>query len=145
MYVETILKTKGRDVALAKPDETVAEAARRLADRGIGALVVSADGRTPIGILSERDIARAVAEHGEGLAALSVRSLMSAGVITCTPEDTIDSLMATMTERRIRHLPVMRDGRLAGVVSIGDVVKYRLDEMEQETEALREYIGGAIA
>lgn len=142
MYVQTILKAKGSDIALARPDEPLVDACRRMAERGIGALVVSADGKKPSGILSERDVAHAVAEYGNRISGLVVRDLMTVGVITCTPEDTIDSLMETMTERRVRHLPVMRDGMLAGVVSIGDVVKFRLDEMAHESEALRGYIVG---
>jgi CBS domain-containing protein len=143
MYVRTILKSKGSDVALAHPDESLVDACRRMAERRIGALIVSADGKNPAGILSERDVAHAVAEYGDRIAALTVSDLMTVDLITCTPEDSIDSLMETMTEQRVRHLPVMRDGALAGVVSIGDVVKFRLDEMAHESEALREYIVGA--
>lgn len=142
MNVDLILKTKGTDVATIAPDASIAEASRELKRNKIGALVVSPDGRKVVGMLSERDIAYGIAEHGSGLEAVKVARLMASDVITCTPEDTVDSLMDTMTNRRIRHLPVVKDGALAGIVSIGDVVKYRLEEIEHEAEAMRQYIAG---
>jgi CBS domain-containing protein len=140
MYVDTVLKSKGNDVAWVRPDENLATASRCLTERDIGALLVSQDGEFPLGILSERDVARALAVYGDQLADMVVRDLMSDRVITCAPEDTIDSLMAMMTRHRIRHIPVMGDGALCGMVSIGDVVKHRLDEMAHEADALKEYI-----
>jgi CBS domain-containing protein len=140
MYVSTILKTKGSDVAWVRPDENLVAACCLLKERDVGALVVSADGMRPLGVMSERDVARALAAHSDRLADKTVGDLMSDRVITCGPDETIDSVMATMTRYRVRHLPVMQDGALAGIISIGDVVKFRLDEMAHEAEALKEYI-----
>jgi CBS domain-containing protein len=142
MNVEAILKGKGRSVATVAPDATIGEAVNDLRRRGIGALVVSRDGATVDGILSERDIVHALADRGTRLLDLPVSALMTARVFTCTPRDSIAELMAMMTERRIRHLPVIEDGRLSGIVSIGDVVKMRLDEVEYEASSLRSFIAG---
>jgi CBS domain-containing protein len=138
MNVEAILRAKGRQVATIAPGATVAAAVQQLTSRGIGALVVSADG-----VFSERDIVRGLAEHGVDLLRSSVADLMTRRVITCSPEDSVADLMAQMTERRIRHLPVMRDGALCGIISIGDVVKNRLDEVEFEASSLRNFIVSA--
>ncbi|MPY71421.1 MAG: CBS domain-containing protein [Alphaproteobacteria bacterium] len=143
MYVQTILRSKGNDVVWVRPGDGITEACNRMQENGIGALLVSDDGVRPLGILSERDIARAVAAYGERLPGMVVRELMTGHVFTCAPDDTIESVMETMTRERIRHVPVMHESRLAGIISIGDVVKFRLDEMAQETEALRGYIAGA--
>jgi CBS domain-containing protein len=143
MNVEAILKTKGRTVHTIAPDAKVGDAIANLGSKGIGALVVSRDGETVVGILSERDIVRALADRGTGAIELAVSALMSRNVHSCTPDDSIAMLMAQMTERRIRHLPVIEDGRLAGLVSIGDVVKIRLDEVEFEATSLREFIASA--
>ena len=143
MNVNDILKAKGRDVATVAPDATVTEAVRLLHRRGIGALVVSADGNRLDGILSERDIVHALASRGASVLDMRVAELMTRRVVTCTPNDTIAELMGEMTRRRIRHLPVVDRGRLAGLVSIGDVVKNRLEEMESETTSLRQFIAGA--
>ena len=143
MQVGTILKSKGSDVVTVGPDETVGEAARKLAENDIGALVVSRDGATADGILSERDIARAVAARGAATATLPVRALMTGLVAHCAPADDIADIMAAMTARRVRHLPVMDRGRMCGIVSIGDAVKARLEEIEQEAAALRDYIVSA--
>jgi CBS domain-containing protein len=140
MHVLSILKAKGSEVATIDPYDTVEVASQRLAERGIGALVVSRDGRRPEGILSERDIARGVAVHGPRLGAMPVSALMSVEVVTCRPGDDIADIMAVMTARRMRHLPVMENGRMCGIVSIGDAVKARLGEIEQEAASLREYI-----
>ena len=142
MNVDSILKTKGNVVVTVALDEKVAVAAAKLKREKIGALIVSEDGIGVSGILSERDIARALADHGAGLGELAVRDLMTRKVITCTPDDTVEELMASMTEHRIRHLPVMARGILCGVVSIGDVVKNRLEEVEREANSLRAYISG---
>ena len=141
--VDSILKTKGNVVVTVAPDEKISVAAAKLKREKIGALVVSEDGIGVSGILSERDIARALADHGAGLGDLAVGDLMTRNVITCTPDDTVEELMTTMTEHRIRHLPVMVDGALCGIISIGDVVKNRLEEIQRETESLRAYIAGA--
>jgi CBS domain-containing protein len=143
MNVETILRAKGRSVATIAPDTAVEAALRELAAKSIGALVVSADGSGVAGILSERDIVRALAKHGASLLTMRVSELMTRRVVTCTPDDTVDELMSRMTERRIRHLPVMQDGRLCGMISIGDVVKNRIEEVEFEATSLRSFIVGA--
>ena len=138
MDVERILATKGREVATTRPDGTVATAAGLLRARGIGALVVSRDGERVDGILSERDIVRGLAQHGGDVLGMRVSDLMSRSVQTCSPRDTVKSIMAQMTRHRVRHLPVVDGGRLIGLVSIGDVVKNRLDEMEDEVNVLRD-------
>ena len=143
MNVEAILRTKGRSVVTVAPDATIAAAIELLRRQGIGALVVSGDGSTVAGILSERDVVHALAERGASLLALPVAALMTRHVFTCTPTDSIAELMAEMTGRRIRHLPVVENGRLAGIVSIGDVVKNRLDEVESEANSLRAFITSA--
>ena len=143
MNVETILKAKGRTVTTIPPSATIAEAVALLTRKRIGALVVSTDGREPLGILSERDIVHGLGARGAGLMERRVDELMTRSVVTCAPQDRLADLMALMTERRIRHLPVLQGGRLAGLVSIGDVVKNRLDEMEWESSSLKTYIAGA--
>ena len=143
MNVEAILKGKGRSVMTIAPTATDPDAVDLLREKGIGALVVSSDGATVAGILSERDVVHALADRGAGLLALQVSALMTRHVFTCQPGDSIDELMAEMTERRIRHLPVIENGRLAGIVSIGDVVKNRLDEIEAEASSLRQFITSA--
>lgn len=143
MNVETILKTKGAAVVTIAPSATISEAVALLSRKRIGALVVSTDGREPLGILSERDIVHGLGQRGASLLDAKVDELMTRSVITCAPQDRLADLMALMTERRIRHLPVLDGGRLAGVVSIGDVVKNRLDEMEWESSSLKTYIAGA--
>jgi len=143
MNVETILRTKGREVATIRPGETVASAADMLISRNIGALVVSEDGQSVDGIISERDIVHGLTDRGVDLLSLEVAEVMTRRVVTCDPGDTIDQLMAEMTNRRIRHFPVVEDGRLCRIVSIGDVVKSRLDEVEYEARSLRSFIAGA--
>lgn len=143
MNVNDILKAKGREVAMIAPDATVADAVRLLHRRGIGALVASAGADRVDGIVSERDIVHALAERGGAVLDLRVAELMTRRVVTCAPNDTIAELMGEMTRRRIRHLPVVERGRLVGLVSIGDVVKSRLEEMEFETTSLRQFIAGA--
>jgi CBS domain-containing protein len=122
------------------PSVSVGEAARDLARHGVGALVVSADGQHIDGILSERDIARAVGVHGAEALGRRVDELMTSEVTTCSMRDTVDQLAEIMTARRVRHLPVVHDGRLAGIVSIGDIVKHRLDELQIEARTLHDYI-----
>ena len=140
MRISGLLRTKGDFVATVTAGATISEVLARLAEHGVGALVVSDDGVHIAGIVSERDIARAL--HRDGAAALDrrVADVMTATVRTCDPADTTDSLMALMTERRIRHVPVVVAGELRGIVSIGDVVKHRVQELEHENTALVEYI-----
>src|SRR4051794_23163928 len=142
MNVETILRNKGDWVATIRPDATIAEAVETLNRERIGALVVSADGHSVDGMVSERDIVIALDDHGGALLSRRVDEIMTRNVITCDPADTVQELMAAMTHRRFRHIPVVRDGRLRGIVSIGDVVKNRLDEVEFEANSLRSFIAG---
>ena len=143
MNVDAILKVKGDAVLTIRPTATIAEAVALLCQKRIGALVVSANGTEPLGILSERDIVHGLGREGVSLLERRVEDLMSKAVVTCAPQDRVADLMALMTERRIRHIPVLRSGKLAGLVSIGDVVKNRLDEIEHETSSLKAYVAGA--
>jgi len=141
--VQTILGAKGTAVYTITADASLADAVVTLRDRGVGSLVVSNDGRSIDGIISERDVVRAMAAHGGAALGRQVSSAMSTDVITCTTDDSVDSLMASMTTRRIRHLPVADgEGKLGGLVSIGDVVKARLGQLESENEHLVNYIQG---
>jgi CBS domain-containing protein len=140
MRIDHILQRKGLAVATIGSASTVRDAVGELAHLGIGALVVSEDGRTVSGIVSERDITRALAEHGPDALDLRIDDIMTSEVHTCVPTATVDALAAEMTERRIRHVPVVVDGALGGIVSIGDVVKHRLDELETEAQTLHDYI-----
>jgi CBS domain-containing protein len=143
MNVEAILNAKGRAVVTIGPDSSISEAVDLLRRKGIGAVVVSDDGVRVGGILSERDIVHALAEHGAKALELKVAALMTRHVYSCRPDDTVADLMAEMTTHRIRHLPVVENGRLSGIVSIGDVVKNRLDEVESEASSLRQFITSA--
>lgn len=140
MTVKSILATKGSDVVTIEPTANIAAAAKRLAERRIGALVVTGPDRRVVGILSERDIIQALAAHGTAALDLSLTEVMTRKVVTCSAGDTISSLMERMTEGKFRHMPVLEQGKLVGIVSIGDVVKHRLQEMEREQSALRDYI-----
>ncbi|MGO9583451.1 MAG: CBS domain-containing protein [Acidimicrobiales bacterium] len=140
MQISTVLKTKGASVATIDRDATVAVAVAEMARHNVGALVVSSDGRTVEGIISERDVARALDSFGGALLLKPVGTIMSRDVRTISPEEEVESLAIMMTEHRIRHVPVVEDGALAGVVSIGDVVKSRIEELEQDREALFKYI-----
>jgi CBS domain-containing protein len=143
MTVGRILSMKGHDVVTAQPHRTLAEAAKILADRGIGAVIVTgADGEV-LGILSERDIVRAAARGGASALNDPVSRHMTAKVVTATEDMSVTSVMEDMTEGRFRHVPVVKRGRLDGLISIGDLVKYRLAEVEGEHRALREYIATA--
>ena len=144
MNVETILASKGREVSTIRPDATVAEALHRMRTKRIGALVVSEDGTSIAGIISDRDIVWAIDEYGVGVLGNSVGSMMTSEVFTCSRDDQVSAIMALMTDRRIRHVPVVDgNGRLCGIISIGDVVKHRLDEIQTEADAMRAYITGA--
>lgn len=143
MLIKQILAAKGGDVVATRPEATVMEVARLLNEKRIGAVVVEdADGRL-CGIVSERDIARGLAEHGAALPEMKIAALMTTDVVTCSPEDDVQKLMQTMTAERVRHLPVIQNGRLIGIISIGDVVKHRLEELETETHLLHDYIAGS--
>jgi CBS domain-containing protein len=143
MNVETILRNKGNWIATIRPDATIADAVNMLHRERIGAIVVSEDGNSVDGILSERDIVIALAEQAADLLSRTVGEIMTRDVVTCEPGDTVGELMAEMTNRRVRHLPVVADGRLCGIVSIGDLVKNRLDEVEFEAQSLRSFIASA--
>ncbi|MGQ0662027.1 MAG: CBS domain-containing protein [Pseudomonadota bacterium] len=138
MNIADILRHKGRELLTIKPDETIAAATRLMAAKRIGAVVVCVPLRRLVGILSERDVIRGVAEHGAAALLLKVEDLMTRDVITRGPAALIKDIMALMTQRRIRHLPVVEGGELVGIVSIGDVVKSRLDEQALETAVLRD-------
>jgi CBS domain-containing protein len=140
MNVSTILSTKGSTVITIEPTATLDSAVRLLAERRIGALVVLGPERRVIGILSERDIVRAVAELGADALTQPLSQVMTRKVQTCSQSDTIGDLMEQMTIGKFRHLPVIEDDRLIGIVSIGDVVKERLHEIEREAAELRDYI-----
>ena len=140
MQVSVLLQTKGTDVVTVRPDATIAEVAIVLAEHRIGAVVVTGDGGAIDGVLSERDIVRALARPDDGMLGATASSLMTTDVVSCQPDTTVEELMATMTERRIRHVPVIVDGSLAGLVSIGDVVKHHIATLEHETQAMHDYI-----
>lgn len=140
MNVSAILKQKGREVETVTPQATLMQAANALAARRIGAVVVVDEHRKVHGIISERDIIRVLAKSGPAVLETPVGSVMTRNVISCGETDTLDQLMAAMTTGRFRHLPVTKDGALAGIVSIGDVVKYHLAEIEMEATAMKEYI-----
>jgi CBS domain-containing protein len=143
MSVREILKAKGADVQTIGGDASVLAAVERLRDRTIGALVVSSDGKTIDGVFSERDVVKGLADHGDALLGMKVRDLMTTTVATCSPDDGVEKVMLEMTELRARHFPVVDGGRLVGIVSIGDVVKFRLEEVRLEKDVLRDtYIAG---
>ncbi len=140
MNVTNLLAVKGRDVATIDRSRTLHDAVALLRDRGIGALVVASEDQRPLGMISERDVVRAIATDGVGAMERPVETTMSRDVVTCTETTTVDELMATMTERRIRHVPVVAQGRLVGLVSIGDVVKARVTELELARRELLDYV-----
>jgi CBS domain-containing protein len=140
MTVETILATKGTDVTIVEPTATLEFGIGILAERGIGALVVLGADHRVIGLLSERDIVRALAERGASVLKEPLACVMTRTESTCTLSEPVDSIMEQMTAGKFRHVPVVEQERLVGIVSIGDVVKHRLTEMERESEALHDYI-----
>lgn len=140
MRVNEVLKHKGHEVATIRPDATVLEAVHALRQRRIGALVVSMDGVSVTGMLSERDVVIGLADAGPGFLDRPVAGVMTTDVVTCVPDDSLERLMSVMTRRRVRHLPVLEHGRLVGLVSIGDVVERRLHELEGEKQVLHDYI-----
>ncbi len=140
MNVTHLLAVKGRDVATIDRTQTLHEAVALLRERGIGALVVASADQRPLGMISERDVVRALAVDGVEVMERAVETAMSRDVVTCTEATTVDELMATMTARRIRHVPVVAEGRLVGLVSIGDVVKARVTELEIARRELLDYV-----
>ena len=140
MLVSQILKDKGDLVFTASPNETVGAAAALLHTRKVGAMVVLEDDETIAGILSERDIVRIIAKEGAGALSKPISTCMTRDVVFAQPEETVDALLERMTGRRIRHLPVCKGNRLAGIISIGDLVKYKIREAQAEAEGLKAYI-----
>ncbi|QFR32564.1 CBS domain-containing protein [Ancylobacter sp. TS-1] len=143
MTVRKILEEKGFDVQTIGPQETLRAATELLADKRIGAIVVTDAERRVVGILSERDVVRVIGLDGPGRLDDPIASVMTSKVVTCDGNETVHQIMEHMTAGRFRHLPVVQDGRLVGIISIGDVVKHRLAEMENESHAMREYIMSA--
>lgn len=143
MYISDILRVKGERVVTVAPEVDVRQLLMVLAEHRIGAVVVSRDGVSVDGIVSERDVVRALAERGAGVLAEPITAICTVGVHMVVPEAPVEEVMRIMTERRVRHLPVVVDGGLRGIVSIGDVVKNRIDELETERAALTDYITGS--
>jgi len=140
MTVKTILGEKGREIVTIEPSASLADAAKLLAEKRIGAVLILGADRRLVGIISERDIVQALAMRGAAALAEPVSQTMTRKVETCNESETIGSIMERMTKGKFRHVPVLEQGRLAGIVSIGDVVKHRLQEMEHESAAMRDYI-----
>ncbi|MGO4406109.1 CBS domain-containing protein [Bosea sp. RAF48] len=143
MNVEKLLGDKGREVISVLPHRTLAEAIRTLSEKRIGAVVVMGADGALVGILSERDIVRALGEHGATALESAVSRSMTSKVVTCRPQTSVDELMEIMTMGRFRHIPVVENGRVTGIVSIGDVVKHRVAAIEAESQAMRDYIAMA--
>lgn len=139
MRISDVLKNKGAGVLTIAADTTVNDLLTGLVTRNVGAMVVVGSGGV-VGIVSERDVMRKLHEHGPSVLGRPVADIMTTQVITCTPDDSVDSLSGLMTTNRVRHVPVMADGQLAGIVSIGDVVKHRMEELESEQAQLQAYI-----
>ena len=140
MIIASILQSEGADVSTVRPDDKISDVIQTLKNQGIGALVLTDGGSKILGIISERDIIGTLAERGPEALDLSVGDLATTTVQTCTPGDSIEKVMSILTKWRIRHLPVVENDKIVGIVSIGDVVKYRLEEIASEAEALREYM-----
>lgn len=140
MRIADLLRHKGSNVATVAPGATVASLLEELARHNIGAMVVVDETGGVVGIVSERDVVRRLHERGAGLLNASVSGIMTTSVVTCDPGESVDSLAAIMTERRIRHMPVLSDGKLVGIISIGDVVKSRIEQLESDREQLESYI-----
>ena len=143
MRISDLLRVKGGDVVTVTPDTQVGDLLTVLMEHRIGAVVVSGNGTSVAGIVSERDIVRALAQRGAAVLAEPVTAIYTAEVHSVTPDTPVDEIMRVMTDRRIRHLPVVVDGALCGIVSIGDVVKNRIEELEGERAALTDYITGS--
>ncbi len=143
MKVVSILSSKGATVVTLRPTDTILSVIHTLTGEGIGSIVLSDDGAMIKGIISERDVVRGFAEHGPDTLELQASKLMTQRVETCSPDTTLQEVMIVMTKYRIRHLPVTEDGILCGIISIGDVVKHRLEEVEAEASALKSYVTGS--
>jgi CBS domain-containing protein len=137
MSIESILRQKGAEVTTIDPEASIKRAADWLRVKNIGALVVTS-GKAVLGLISEREIVHAFSRYGESAAPMLVKEIMRYGVITVSPDESINRVMKLMTRHRVRHMPVLRDGELAGIISIGDVVKHRLEDLELETNVLRD-------
>lgn len=140
MYVKNVLQFKGHEIISVSPDNSLLEVAKTLRENKIGAVLVCEDAGRMCGVLSERDIIIAIAKHGSNILGGKVSDFMTEGVYTCSPDDDMKKVMEQMTRRRVRHLPVVDEGNVVGMISIGDVVKQRMAETEAETEALKSYI-----
>jgi CBS domain-containing protein len=138
MRISDVLHAKGGHVIKIRQTDTVMSAVQRLAEHRIGALLVEDQWMKPVGIFSERDFVNAISHHGAAVLDSSVQQLMSSPIITCNSSDRVDAILATMTTKKIRHLPVIDEGKLLGMISIGDLVKHRLDEKELEASVLLE-------
>lgn len=143
MTVERILKEKGRYAATVAPDAKIATVIAALESEDVGALVVSADGQNIDGIISERDVVRGLLGFGPAVLEHEVRDLMTANVITCTPDDRVAFVLAQMDNQKIRHVPIVNHGKLAGIISILDIVRLKLDEIQSEADAIRDYFVGS--
>ena len=137
MTIESILRRKGTDVTTISPEATIKRAADWLRAKNIGALVVTSDNAV-LGLISEREIVHAFSRYGETAGSMPVREIMQSGVTTVSPEESVNRVMNLMTRHRVRHMPVLRNGKLAGIISIGDVVKHRLEELELEANVIRD-------
>ena len=142
MTIESILRRKGTDVTTIAPDASIKRAADWLRAKNIGALVVTSEDKI-LGLISEREIVHAFSRHGERAGTMLVQEIMQYGMTTVSPDDSVNRVMKLMTQHRVRHMPVMHGGKLAGIISIGDVVKYRLEDLELETNVLRDVYNAA--
>ena len=142
MTIESILRRKGTDVTTIAPEATIKRAADWLRVKNIGALVVTSENAI-LGLISEREIVHAFSRHGEMAASMLVKEIMQSGVTTVSPDESVNRVMKLMTHHRVRHMPVLRGGKLVGIVSIGDVVKHRLEDLELETNVLRDVYNAA--
>ena len=142
MTIESILRRKGTDVATIAPDATIKRAADWLRAKDIGALVVTSESAV-LGLISEREIVHAFSRYGETAGSMSVKEIMQCGVPTVSPDESVNRVMNLMTHHRVRHMPVLRGGKLAGIVSIGDLVRHRLEDLELETNVLRDVYNAA--
>ena len=143
MTIESILKRKGTDVTTIAPEASIKRAADWLSAKNIGALVVVTSENAVLGLISEREIVHAFSRYGETVASMPVKEIMRHGVTTVSPDESVNRVMNLMTHQRVRHMPVLRDGKLVGIVSIGDVVKHRLEDLELETNVLRDVYNAA--
>lgn len=143
MFVQQILASKGNDIVTIGPSAKLGDVVILMSKERIGALVVLDDDAHIAGIVSERDVTRGLAEHGADILNMTADKIMTSEVISCRPDDGVDKLMQKMTAGRFRHLPVLDKGKMVGIVSIGDIVKFRLEELEAEASMLQDYIAGA--